>query len=115
MGGIKRRTDIPTEDVLDLLLLEATLDDKTAGSIDGAGGTHFGEHVLDDMLWLPVHTFADIGDVGEDRLLVSLAQDLRRRDGVPLAGRGEQGGVGCVQLAVEAMEELRQRLLVQVL
>ena len=81
MEGMRWRTDIPTEDVLDLLLLEATLDDKTAGSIDGAGGTHFGEHVLDDMLWLPVHTFADIGDVGEDRLLVSLAQDLRRQIG----------------------------------
>ena len=114
MGGIKRRTDIPTEDVLDLLLLEATLDDKTAGSIDGAGGTHFGEHVLDDMLWLPVHTFADIGDVGEDRLLVAFAQDLRGRDGVPLAGRGEKGRVGCMQLAIKAMKELGNRLSVQV-
>ena len=48
------------------------------------------------MLRLPVHTFADIGDVGEDRLLVSFAEDLRGRDGVPLAGGGEEGRVRSV-------------------
>ena len=89
-------TNVATEDVLDLLLLEPTLDDETAGTVDGAGGTHFREHVLDDMLRLPVHTFADIGNVGEDRLLVSFTEDLRRRDGVPLAGGREEGRVRSV-------------------
>ena len=94
--------------MLDLLLLEATLNDKTAGTVDGAGGTHFREHVLDNVLRLPVHTLADIGNVGEDGLLVAFTQDLRGRDGVSLAGGREQCGVRGVQLAVEAVEELNQ-------
>ena len=89
-------TDVSAQNVLDLLLLETTLDDKAPRAVDGAGGTHFREHVLDDMLWLPVHTFADIGDVGEDRLLVSFTEDLRGRDGVPLAGGREEGRVRSV-------------------
>ena len=92
--------------MLDLFLLEATLDDETTRAVDGTSGTHFGEHVLDDVLWLPVHTLADIGDVGEDGLLVAFTQDLRRRDRVTLAGGCEEGGVGCVKLAVETMEKL---------
>ena len=48
------------------------------------------------MLRLPVHTFADIGDVGEDRLLVSFTEDLRGRDGVSLAGGREEGRVRSV-------------------
>ena len=92
--------------MLDLLLLEATLDDETTRAVDGTSSTHFGEHVLDDVLWLPVHTLADIGDVGEDGLLVAFTQDLRRCDCVTLAGGREEGGVGSVKLAVETMEEL---------
>ena len=93
---IRRHTNVPTENVFDLLLLEATLDDKTTRTINGAGGTHFCEHVLDNMLRLPVHTFAYVGDIGEDRLLVSFTEDLRGRDGVPLAGGREEGRVRSV-------------------
>lgn len=91
-----RRTDVATKDVLDLLLLEATLDDQPTGAVHGTGGTHFCEHVLDNMLGLPVHPLADVGDVGEDSLLVAFTEDLWRRDGVALAGRVEESGVGCV-------------------
>ena len=92
--------------MLDLFLLEATLDDETTRTVDGTSCTHFCEHVLDDVLGLPVHTLADIGDVGEDGLLVAFTQDLRRRDCVTLAGGCEEGGVGSMKLAVETMEEL---------
>ena len=99
-------TDVPTEDMLDLLLLEATLDNETAGTVDRAGGTHFREHVLDDVLGLAMHTLANVGDVREDGLLVSFTKDLRRRDRVPLPCGREQCGVGCVQLAVEPVKKL---------
>ena len=99
-------TDVPTEDMLDLLLLEATLDNETAGTVDRAGGTHFREHVLDDVLGLPVHTFADVGDVGEDGLLVAFTCELRRRDGVTFAGGGEECGIRGVKLSVESVKEL---------
>ena len=58
------------------------------------------------MLRLPVHTFADIGDVGEDGLLVTFTHDLWRGDGVPLASGSEEGGVRGVQLGVETVKEL---------
>ena len=80
------RTDVTTKDVLDLLLLEATLDDQPTGAVHGTGGTHFCEHVLDNMLGLPVHPLADVGDVGKDRLLVPFSVDRGGRDGVPLSG-----------------------------
>lgn len=91
-----RHTDVATEDLLDLLLLKATLDDQPTGAIHGTRGTHLREHVLDDMLGLPVHPLADVGDVGEDRLLVAFTQDLWRRDSITLASGVEEGGVGCV-------------------
>ncbi len=107
--GKKERTDVATQDVLDLLLLETTLDDKTSGAVDGAGRTHFRKHVLDDVLGLPVHTFANVGDVGEDRLLVAFTCELRRRDCVTFAGGGKEGGVGSVKLRVESVQELKNR------
>ena len=99
-------TDVPTEDMLDLLLLEASLDNETAGTFDRAGGTHFREHVLDDVLGLAMHTLADIRDVCEDGLLIAFTQNLGRRNRVPLPCGREQCGVGCVQLAVEPVKKL---------
>ena len=92
--------------MLDLFLLEATLDDETTRAVDGTSGTHFGEHVLDDVLGLPVHTFADVGDVGEDRLLVAFTCELRRRNGVTFAGGSEECGVRGMKLSVESVKEL---------
>ena len=40
--------NVAAEHVLDLLLLETTLDDETAGAVDGTGGTQFGEKELCD-------------------------------------------------------------------
>jgi hypothetical protein len=67
--------DVPAEDVLDLLLLEAALDDEARGAVDGAGRAHLREHELDDVLGLSVHALADVADVREDRLLVALARE----------------------------------------
>ena len=92
--------------MLDLLLLETTLDDKASRAVDGAGGTHFREHVLDDVLGLPVHTFADVGDVGEDGLLVAFTCELRRRNCVTFASGGEECGVRGVKLSVESVKQL---------
>ena len=70
--------------MLDLLLLEATLNNETAGTVDRAGGTHFRKHILDDVLGLAMHTLADVGDIREDGLLVTFTQNLGRRNRVPL-------------------------------
>ena len=104
---LEKHTDVSTEDMLDLLLLETTFDDEAAGTIDGPGSTHFGEHVLNDVLRLPVHTFADVGDVGKDGLLVTLTHDLGWRDSVTFAGRCEKSGIRCVELTEEPVEELQ--------
>ena len=77
-----QHTDVLPQNGLKLLLLEATLDNQPTGAIHGTRGTHFCEHVLDDMLGLPVHPLADIGDVGKDGLFVSFSQDLRGCNGV---------------------------------
>ena len=106
-GVLEKHTDVSTKDVLDLLLLETTLDDETAGTINGPGSTHFSEHVLYDVLRLPVHAFADVGDVGKDGLLVTLTHDLGWRDSVTFAGRCEKSGIRCVELTEEPVEELR--------
>lgn len=54
-----------------------------------------------------MHLFADVGDVGEDRLLIALAEELRRRDRVALLACGrEQRGVRGVQRRVEAGQQL---------
>ena len=44
--------EVAPEDVFDLFLLEPAFDDEASGAVDGAGGTHFGEEELDDVLWL---------------------------------------------------------------
>ena len=69
-------TNITTEDVLDLLLLETTLDNKTSRSIDGTTGTQLSEQVLGDVLIGTLHALANLVDIGEDRLLVSFTETL---------------------------------------
>ena len=100
------RTDVSSQDVLDLRLREATTDNEAARAVDGARRTQLGEHELDSVLWLTMHTLANVSDVAEDGLLVSFSHELRRRECVALAGRVKQGGIRCVQLGVETPEEL---------
>lgn len=74
--------DVPPQHVLDLFLLETTLDDEAGRAVDGAGRTHFGEKEGDDMFGLSMHAFAYIGDVGKDGTLVAFSVDGGRSDGV---------------------------------
>jgi hypothetical protein len=107
------RTNVTPEHMLNLLLLEAAFDDKARRAIDRTGRTHFREHELNDVLWLPMHPLADVGDVRKNRLLVTLTRELRRRDGVPPPCGGQKSWVCCMELNVEAAEELKNIILCQ--
>jgi hypothetical protein len=72
--------NVPPEHVLNLLLLEATLDDQPAVASDGTAGTQLGEQELCNMLLGTLHALANLGDVGEDGLLVAFAKTLRWGD-----------------------------------
>ena len=80
-----RLTNIPPEDVLNLLLLESTLDDQSPRTIDGTTRTQLGEQELCDVLVCSLHTLADVGNVGKDGLLVSFTKTLWWRNLVALA------------------------------
>ena len=109
--GVRRNpTDVPTKDVFDLFLLEATFNNQTARSVHRPGCTHFCKHELDDVLRLPVHSFTDIGNVGEDRFLVSFSHDLRRSNGVAFGAGGEKGGIRGMKLSVETLKKLPVRI-----
>merc|ERR1712029_1156138 len=60
--------NVATKNVLDLLLLETTLDDEATGTVHGTGGTQFSEQELCHVFVSTLHTLADFGDVGEDGL-----------------------------------------------
>ena len=48
----RRLTNIPSQNVFDLFLLETTFDDEAACAVYAACGTHFGKQELDDMFRL---------------------------------------------------------------
>ena len=73
-------TDIASQDVLQLFLLEFTPNDQPLAAIDRPTGTQFGKQELRDVLIETLHTLADIADVGKDSLLITLTQHLRRGD-----------------------------------
>lgn len=58
------------------------------------------------MLGLPVHTTADIGNVGKDGLFGAFSGNLGRDDGVTALLPGELGVV-CVEEGEESFEKLR--------
>ena len=64
-------TDVPSQHVLNLLLLVSALDDQSPRSVDTAAGSQLGEQELRHVLVAPLHALADLGDVGEDGLLVA--------------------------------------------
>lgn len=78
-------TNIPSENVLDLLLLESTLDDQSSATIHGSTGTQLSEQELRNVLVRPLHPLTDVRNVGEDGLLVSFTEALWRWDLVALA------------------------------
>lgn len=73
-------TNISSQDVLNLLLLEATLDDQPSRTIHAARRTQLGEQELRNMFVGPLHAPADLRDVGEYGLLVAFPETLRRWD-----------------------------------
>jgi len=108
--GLKRRsrkrlTDISSQNVLQLLLLETTLDNKLTLTSDGTRGTQFGEQELSNVLIGSLHAATDFGNVGKNGLLVSFAQALRGRDLVRLAAARGKIGVVVVELGEEAGEQ----------
>lgn len=100
-------TDIPSQDILNLLLLETTLDDETSRTVNGARSTQFSKQELRDVLVGSLHTLANLGNVCENGLLVAFTQALRRRDLVALAAARSKVGVVQLQLREEAGEEER--------
>ena len=68
----------------ELFLLKATFDDEAFGSVDAAAGAEFGEQVTGDVFVAALHALADVGDVGEDGLLVPFAETLRGGDLIAL-------------------------------
>ena len=89
-------TDITPQDVLNLLLLETTLDNETSGSVNRAVRTHFSKHELNNVFRRSVHPLANITHIRKHGLLVPFTKNLRGCDGVPLAGGREEGRVRSV-------------------
>ena len=54
-----------------------------------------------------MHSFTDIGDIGEDRFLVSFSHDLWGGDGVAFSARGEKCGIRGMELSVETLKKLQ--------
>lgn len=101
----ERRTDIPPQNVLQLLLLELAANDQPLATVHGTAGTQLGEQELRDVLVVPLHALANVGNVCKDGLLVSFPHDLRRRNLVALAAIAGQVGV----LAPKEGEEAREK------
>jgi len=105
--------DVASQHGLDLGGLEATLDNQPLATIHRAGGTQLREEELciekrkkkrkkrrlsvlkerkkkgsryysNDVVWLPVHPLAHLGEVGKERLLGALTNNLGRDHGVAL-------------------------------
>lgn len=97
--------DISSQDVLNLLLLETTLNDQTPATVDTAAGTQFGEQELHDVVVRTLHTLADVGDVREDGTTVTFTQTLRRRDLIRLGAAGQQVGMVALDEGEESGDE----------
>lgn len=91
-----------------MLLGVPTLDDQPMASVDGSTGTELGVEERDDVLVRPVHTLADVGKVGKDRLLVAVPEHLRGSDRVSTSVAG-QFRVLRAQDSEGAREKLRER------
>lgn len=107
LAGLARDVfdDVLAQHYLQLLGLEATLDDQLPATSDRAAGTQLGEQERGDVLVGALHALADLSEVGEDGLLVAFAHTLGRRDLVALAAsRGVLGvllGEGCEESTLQ--------------
>lgn len=98
--------NVSAKNVLDLLLLETTLDDQSAFTSHGTAGTQLSEQELCDVLFCTFHPLANLGDVGKDGLLVAFTETLRWRNLIaPGTGVGEVGMLR-VELREEPVEEV---------
>lgn len=79
-AGVARHVllDVPPQHVLDLLRLEAALDDELGVAVDGTARAQLGEQKVQQVLRLSMQRFADFGKVGKRRLLGAHAQHLGR-------------------------------------
>ena len=85
--------------------MELSANDQTLGTVDTARGTQLGEQELGDVLIVTLHAFADIGDVGENGLLVSFAENLGRRNLVAASSIAGKVGVLASEKGEESGEE----------
>lgn len=110
VGGYvcNEHTNVSSQHVLDLLLLETTLDDQTPAAVDTAAGTQFREQELHDVIVRPLHALANVGNVGKDGPAVAFTQTLRRRNPVRLGPARQQIRV----VALDEREEPRDEELV---
>jgi len=53
-----------------------------------------------------MHPFTDIGDVGEDRFLVSFLHDLWGSNDVTFGTGREESGIRGMKLSIETLEKL---------
>lgn len=97
--------NVTTQNSLDLLLLETTLDDQALGSINGSRSSQLGKQELNNVLRLTMHPLADIGNVGKDSLLVTITHNRGRNNGVTLLLTGKLGVV-----LTKNLENARQKL-----
>lgn len=99
----KQRTDVSSQDILDLLLLEPTTDDQPPAAVHAARGAHLREHKRNDVLGLAVHAPTDITNVCEYGTLVSIPMDRGRRESVPLRTGERESGVCGVERAEKSI------------
>ena len=64
-------TNISSKNVFDLLLLKPPLDDQSSRPVNAAIRSQLSEQELSDMLVLPLHSLANVGNVGENGLFVA--------------------------------------------
>lgn len=105
VAKLQKLTDVFSDNVLDLLLLETTLDDQPSASVNGTAGTQLGKKIGGKMLLGSLHTLRNIGDVGKDGFSVAFSHALGRGDLVALGSWGSVVGVSLGELVEEARKK----------
>jgi len=111
VGTLTRATrdvlaDVVTNHGLDLLGLEATLDDQAMVTVDGTAGTEFGKGVGQDVLGASVHGLADLLEVHPDGLLGAVSHHLWWLHDVTILLRLHQVWVVLVEQVEDPVQQL---------